>query len=239
MTFSAADTITPSFETWINETVQSFLMIGVPAIIALSVAAGMIYVMAKMVLGDPVTGVRAQGQINDDTQTDAVWDEGAITAARHNAAQTRWDQWHTDLDLLIDYPAIHDVAHEKFAVRILNTADAAKNAREAWEDQPHSTTRLQGYRAAVEAFDKALRNGEHQAKILGRGPSLDPVLKRVMDDAAHLVEILRRTDTTDDDRDRTMRALFKALKPIVGDHAVEIPELEPFVTKQLTTTKTK
>ncbi|WP_133066768.1 hypothetical protein [Brevibacterium aurantiacum] len=100
-------------------------------------------------------------------------------------------------------------------------------------------SRLQGYRAAVDAFDKALRDGEHQATILGRGPSLDPVLKRVMDDAAHLVEILRRPDTTDDDRDRTMRALFKALKPVVGDQVVKIPEIEPFVMKQITTTKTK
>lgn len=239
MMFSAADTITPSFETWINETVQSFLMIGVQAIVALTLAATLIYGFSRIVLADPVTRVRARSQINDNAPAHDVWDEAAVAVTRHDAAQTRWDQWHTDLDLLIEYPAIHDVAHEKFAVRILDTAEAATNAREAWEDQPHSTSRLQSYCVAVDAFDKALRDGEHQAKILGRGPSLDPVLKRVMDDAAHLVEILRRTDTTDDDRDRTMRALFKALKPIVGDHAVEIPELEPFVMRQLTTTKTK
>ncbi|SMY04325.1 hypothetical protein BSP239C_03801 [Brevibacterium sp. 239c] len=239
MMFFAAVEDPISIETWIHEQVQSFLMIGVPAIIVLSVAAGMIFVMAKMVLGDPVTRVHARSQTNDDITASNVWDEAAVAVTRHDAAQTRWDQWHTDLDLLIEYPAIHDVAHEKFAMRILDTAEAANCARDAWEGQPHSMSRLQSYRAAVDAFDKALRDGEHQATILGRGPSLDPVLKRVMDDAAHLVEILRRPDTTDDDRDRTMRALFKALKPVVGDQVVKIPEIEPFVMKQITTTKTK
>ncbi|GEB21796.1 hypothetical protein BAURA63_03719 [Brevibacterium aurantiacum] len=167
------------------------------------------------------------------------WDRGEVTVARHDAIQIRWGQWHTDLDLLIEFPAIHDVAHEEFAVRILDRSEVAAMTRKRWEIDQNDHILLRDFETAVDAFDNALRDGEHKATILGRGPSLDPVLKRVMDDAAHLVEILRRPDTSDDDRDRTMRALFKALKPIVGDRAVEIPELEPFVMKQLTTTKTK
>lgn len=92
MMFFAAETITLSFETWINEMVQSFLMIGVPAVLALSVAAGMIYVMARIVLADPVTSVRAKSQINENTRADDAWDEAAITVARHDAAQAGWDQ---------------------------------------------------------------------------------------------------------------------------------------------------
>ncbi|QUL78080.1 hypothetical protein [Brevibacterium sp. SMBL_HHYL_HB1] len=167
------------------------------------------------------------------------WDRGEVTVARHDAVQNRWAQWHTDLNLLIEFPAIHDVAHEEFAVRILDTSETATKTRERWENDRADHSRLRAFEAAVDAFDRALFDGEHQAKLLGRGPSLDPVLKRVMDDAAHLVEVLRRPDTTDDDRDRTMRVLFKALKPIVGERAVEIPELDPFLMKQITTTKTK
>lgn len=236
MMFFAADTGKPSLEMWINEQVLS---IGVPAFIALCTGAAIMFALAKILMARPFGIGQARNLTNDDSPSTDAWDEAAIAVTRHNAAQARWDQWHTDLDLLIEYPAIHDVAHEKFAVRILDTAEAANSARDSWEAQPHSTSRLQGYRAAVDDFDKALFDGEHQAKLLGRGPSLDPVLKRVMDDAAHLVEILRRPYTTDDDRDRTMRALFKALKPIVGDQVVKIPEIEPLVMKQITTTKTK
>lgn len=186
-----------------------------------------------------LTEVRVHRSFNktraaESEKADDVWSESAVAVTRHNATMARWDEWHTDLDLLIEYPAIHDVAHEKFAVRIIDTAEEAKKARELWVEAPASTSRFQSYVTAVDVFDRALFDGEHQAKLLGRGPSLDPVLKRVMDDAAHLVEVLRRPDTSRDGRDRTMRALFNALKPVVGDRAVKIPELEPFVMKQIT-----
>ncbi|SMX91515.1 hypothetical protein BI49514_02408 [Brevibacterium iodinum ATCC 49514] len=162
------------------------------------------------------------------------WSPMDIIVARHDAARKRWSQWHTDLDLLIEFPAIHDVTNEEFAVRIIDAAEAAEQAREKWEADSSESV-ITAYELAVDEFDEALRTGEKQARLLGRGPSLDPVFKRVMDDAAHLVEVMRRIDTPNDDRFRLMRALYKTLKPIIGEETAQIPELQLVTMGRLTT----
>ncbi|MCU4298032.1 hypothetical protein D3I60_13265 [Brevibacterium permense] len=108
------------------------LLIGFVAILAVG--------SVLLLLTAHLTEIRLHRSFNK-TRTAEVWSEPAIAVTRHNATMARWDEWHTDLDLLIEYPAIHDVAHEKFAVRIIDTAEEAKKTRELWAETPTSTSR--------------------------------------------------------------------------------------------------
>lgn len=146
---------------------------------------------------------------------------------RHRDLDDQWGRWHTDLDLIVNYPAIHDVTHEDFAVRIIDAFDAATAARKKVDVPRPKPADLNAYEAAIDEFDTALSDGEHKAKLLHRSDALDPVLRRVMDTAAHLVDVLRRGDADADERDRAAKKLYRLLTPVVGETVKSAKELEP------------
>lgn len=161
-----------------------------------------------------------------DAPSDEFAERLATLRARHDQLDERWGRWHTDLDLLTSYPAIHDVNTEEFAVRII---DADDDAKEAWADlkaNPDDDDLIDEYEDCVDELAEALDDGEYRAKWLGRGPALDPTMKKIMDTAAHLLDVLRREDTDAGDRDRTAKKLHSLLTPVVGEQVSRAPELE-------------
>lgn len=160
------------------------------------------------------------------------------TLADHAATEDRWARWHTDLDLLIEYPAIHDSAHETFARRIIDADDAATTAR---THARAGKLPLAQYRAAVDEFTSALNDGEHQAKLIARGPILDPVLKRTMDAAETLLHKIRAYTAGDPtvswaECQTAATGLTKLLDPIV--ETKRVPELETAIARELETLTT-
>lgn len=153
--------------------------------------------------------------------------------ADHAAAEDRWAWWHTDLDLLIEYPAIHDTAHEAFARRILDADEAATTARTRAQA---GKLPLDEYRAAVDEFTTALNEGEHQAKLIARGPVLDPVLNRIMGSAETLLGKIRAYTAGDPavswgECQVAATGLAKLLEPVVD--TTHIAELETAIAREL------
>lgn len=158
--------------------------------------------------------------------------------ATHDEASARWGEWHTDLGLLTEFPAIHDVQHEAFARRIIDAQDAAREARGRAESRRDDRECVERFGEAVEEFVAALDDGEHKARLIARGPALDPVLNRIMTAAEALLAKIHAYQAGDSavswgECQTAADGLVKLLKPVVGHQAEAIPELEAAITREL------
>lgn len=163
-------------------------------------------------------------------------------AAAHDQVINRWGEWHTDLGLLTEFPAIHDVQHEDFALRIIDAQDAAVEAREKAEARKQDSGSLERFSDAVDEFTAALDDGEHKARLIARGPALDPVLNRIMTTAETLLSKIHAYQAGDiavgwGECQVAADGLVKLLKPIIGHHADAIPELEATIARELETAR--
>lgn len=173
-----------------------------------------------------------QSSVDQPTAPDLRW-RLAELRERHAEVEKRWLDWHTDIGLITSYPAIHLVRTEEFAVRIINADDEAKSLRTKLDEQGITSDLIDSYADAVTEFADALDDGEYRAKLIARGPALDPTMKKIMDTAAHLLQVLERADTDTDDRDRTARKLYQLLEPVVGTAVADAPELEAIARREL------
>lgn len=161
----------------------------------------------------------------------------AITAI-YDQLIDRWGEWHTDLGLLTEFPAIHDVQHEEFARRIIDAQDAAGEARAKAEAHKEDTGSLEHFSVAIEEFSAALDDGEHKARLIARGPALDPVLNRIMTTAETLLAKIHDYQTGSGavswgECQVAAGGLVKLLKPVIGHQADAIPELEAAIAREL------
>jgi hypothetical protein len=160
------------------------------------------------------------------------------TRTLHDEASARWGKWHTDLGLLTEFPAIHDVQHEAFARRIIDAQDAAREARSRAEARRDDRGCVERFGEAVEEFVAALDDGEHKARLIARGPALDPVLNRIMTTAETLLAKIHAYRAGDGavswgECQTAADGLVKLLKPVVGHQAEVIPELEAAIAREL------
>lgn len=157
----------------------------------------------------------------------------------HEKLCDRWAEWHTDLGLLTEFPAIHDVQHEEFARRIIDAYDSAKSARTKAEAKQRD---IPVFSAAVKEFKAALDDGEYKARLIARGPALDPVLARIMTNAETLLTKIRDYQAGNAavswaECQVAAEGLTKLLKPVIGHQANAIPELEATIARELEATK--
>lgn len=157
-------------------------------------------------------------------------------AREHDEHKEEWGRWHTDLDLVINYSAIHDVQHEDFAAELVEASEKANDARAQSEKNPSSQAAADRFQRAVDRFSTALDEGVHQAKLLGT-EDIDPALRRVVMRAQTLLATIRHESTTRFEKENAARALYAALKPIVGaaDGVADMPELETAIRRELVT----
>lgn len=156
----------------------------------------------------------------------------------HDEASARWGEWHTDLGLLTEFPAIHDVQHEEFARRIIDAQDAARAARSRAEEHRGDRACVDRFGEAVDEFVAALDDGEHKARLIARGPALDPVLNRIMTTAETLLAKIHAYQDGDSsvswgECQVAADGLVKLLEPVVGHQAEMIPELEAAIAREL------
>lgn len=144
--------------------------------------------------------------------------------AKHDELLNSWDAWHNDLDLIVNFSAFHDIQHEAFARTALEAHRAAEEARaKAVADDDES---VRTFSTAVDEFESALKEADHQARLLGRH-SVDPVLKRTMDQVQILIDTFRHPSTPANQRRIAREAIYKALDPLIDAPTnIEIPELE-------------
>ena len=144
--------------------------------------------------------------------------------AKHDELLSTWDDWHNDLDLIVNFSAFHDVQHETFARTALEAHRAAEEARAKATVNDAASVRT--YSTAVDEFATALKEADHQARLLGRH-SIDPVLKRTMDQVQILLDTFRHPSTPANQRRIAREAIYRALDPLIDTPAnIEIPELE-------------
>lgn len=163
-------------------------------------------------------------------------------ASDHDQLRSRWGKWHTDLGLLVEFPAIHDVQHEEFARRIIDAHDDANDARAKAEAGKEQSAAVTGFSAAVDEYAAALDDGEHKARLIARGPTLDPVLNRIMTTAETLLAKIHAYQAGDSavgwgECQTAADGLVKLLKPVIGHQADAIPELEAAIARELEPTR--
>lgn len=159
-------------------------------------------------------------------------------ASDHDQLRSRWGKWHTDLGLLVEFPAIHDVQHEAFARRIIDAHDDANDARAKAEAGKEQSAAVTGFSAAVDEYAAALDDGEHKARLIARGPALDPVLNRIMTTAETLLTKIHAYQAGDSavgwgECQTAANGLVKLLKSVIGHQADAIPELEAAIAREL------
>ena len=192
--------------------------------------------LSAVLLFMPPPRDKPQNELQRDAAAESA-DRFSSLAEEHDALKEEWGRWHTDLDRIINYSAIHDVRHEAFAVEIVEASEDANSVREQSARNPSSQTAADRFQKAIDRFSAALDEGVHQAELLGTN-DIDPVLRRVVLRAQSLLKVVRHTSTTRFEKENAARALYSALRPIVGhsDGRAEMPELETAIQRELEAT---
>lgn len=160
-------------------------------------------------------------------------DEVAQLMAAHDAVNKRWLDYELDVGRLIDYPMMTDV-REPLTVAFLRAKRDADGLRPSSPDQIGARSRLDEYRAAVNAYEVAFDVAEREARRLKDSSFSGPERQRLAT-ARQLLTIAVDEAATQAERQTAYRRARRELDGLIVLPDVTVASLEEQVARMLGT----
>ncbi len=159
--------------------------------------------------------------------------EVAQLMATHDAVNKRWLDYELDVGRLIDYPMMTDV-REPLTVAFLRAKRDADGLRPGSPDQIGARSRLDEYRAAVNAYEVAFDVAEREARRLKDSSFSGPERQRLAT-ARQLLTIAVDEAATQAERQTAYRRARRELDGLIVLPDVTVASLEEQVARMLGT----